>query len=285
MSETAPLTLAFLERQPMAAARTLAALEPVEAAALLDHAPTRQITEVLAHAGPWSASRILQRMEPENAAAVLRAVDFRQAVAILRFAGTEEQDRLLRAAPTKLRRDFQSSLAYPEDTVGGHMTTKVLAMTGSHTVADALHEMGRAETREGDPHAVYVTDRQRKLLGVATAGVLLGQRPENSLDEIADGSIDQISARSRLSTVVHLEGWDRFPALPVISPRRHLLGALPRAALRRFAEVEEAEGLEAESSIPGAMAGAFLFSALELARLLIENPNVHEPVSGKDASP
>jgi len=272
MSEATQLTLAYLEKRPMAAARALASLEPETAAAFLDQTPTRQAVEILTHTGPWSASRILLEMQSDSAAAVLRELDFRHAVVMLRFVPSEARPDLLQAAPARLRRDLLSSLSYPEETVGAHMTTRVLAMTSTHTVADAMREMGKADLREGDPETLYVTDRQRRLLGVVTGATLLHHPAQTVLEEIADDSINRISARSRLQTVVHLEAWDRFTALPVIGRRRHLVGALPRAALRRLDAEEMSGPLPAGSSIPRAMGSAFLLAVSELARLLTEEP-------------
>ena len=55
------LSLAFIERKPVAAARALNAISVVEAAAFLQTIPTRYATRVVARTSAWSASLGLPR--------------------------------------------------------------------------------------------------------------------------------------------------------------------------------------------------------------------------------
>jgi len=272
MSDVSPITIAFLERRPAAAARALSALDPEAAADFLNQTPTRHVVEVFNHAGAWSASLWLRRMELSSASALLRQSDYRQAVSILRLVPGEQRTGLLNGAPARLRRDLSSSLSFSEVCVGAHMTTRILAMTHRQTVAEACREMKRAAAAQTESGLVFVTDKQRRLMGAVSAGELLRSEPASALEMVMDGSINRISSRSRIPTVLHLPAWDQYSLLPVISRRRHLIGALPRAALREWDARRGADVLSPDDSIPRALAGAFLSVSGELARLLVEAP-------------
>ena len=72
MTESAVLTLAFLEAHPDDAARVLEHLANEQVAALLGSVPVRLAAPVLAHMLPAVAARSLAQLSDEGAAAIVR---------------------------------------------------------------------------------------------------------------------------------------------------------------------------------------------------------------------
>ena len=68
MARSRSLILAFIDRRPATAGRALAAMEPGDAAALLEDIPVRYATRVLSHMGAWAAVALLTRMSVDKAA-------------------------------------------------------------------------------------------------------------------------------------------------------------------------------------------------------------------------
>lgn len=266
MNSGDPLTIAFIERRPIAAARVLAAMEPSNAAALLDTLPTRFAARALSRSGLWSSSAIVARMAPASAAALLQELAYPDAATILRLAPATEREALLQALPQRLRRSFESSLAFPQDTVGAHMTTTVLALSPTHTVEDAILEISRLPQFDGDN--LFVVDAERRLIGSVRIADLLRHRSRVALGEIMEREVASLPARARLSAIESREQWSRHLSLPVVNRQKQLLGALSRTSLRLGLKLGDTPPPRLNAMPGGQLIDAFAYSALELARLL-----------------
>lgn len=268
MAERSALTLAFIEQKPLTAGRVLAAMEPDDAAAFLDPVPTRYTAIALSAMGAWPASSVIGRMEAASAAAALQGLAYQDAAAILRITPVEDRPQLLGALPGKLKRDFEMSLSFPEDTVGAHMTTAIMTLTRDHTIADAIDLVSRSPASTVE--VVFIVDDEKKFIGAVSAPALLRSRKASVLGEVMDISVARISARSRLNTLVNLDAWDDYAELPVVSRQRHVIGALSRRTAHT-AQGRRLSGRPApQSSAALSLMEAFLASALGLSELLAD---------------
>jgi magnesium transporter len=279
----AALTIAFIDKHPLSAARALSAMDPDDAAAFLETVPTRYAARVMARAGAWPCASIIARMQPADAAAALRELSYQDAAAILRLVQAERRAPILEEAPVKLRRDLELSLSFPEDTVGAHMTTDIAAMERGNTIADMRAQVRRAPGAEAD--LVYVVNAERRLLGAISAADLLRRSSESSLGDIMDTDIEPISARARLSSVADLEAWNQYAALPVVSRQKHLIGALSRKAAKSIDAARLAAADTLGPSIAAAMAEAFVVSVIGLAQLTTQGAPLAEGDAPREPAP
>jgi Mg/Co/Ni transporter MgtE len=266
MVKYSPLTLAFLEQKPVSASRELASLKAEEAALFLDEIPARFAAPVLAAMAPWSGASILNKMNAVSAAAALKEIEYRDASAILRCISGKDRVRILDELPKKLHRDFDTSLKYPGDTVGAHMTTSILTMTGEHDVADAIEILRRAEKSRLD--VIYVVGSDYKLAGIIAASELLRHPRDTLLSKILDDSVARVSARATLASLNDLSAWDDFGELPVISRKNQVIGALQRRVVAEVVRNRPVEVTNINEPIIVSMLDAFLTSVQGLALLL-----------------
>jgi magnesium transporter len=266
MAETEPLSLAFIDRRPHAAARALSAMEAEDAAAFLEGIPTRFLSRALSHMSGWSAAGIVARMNADAAAAGLRGLRYQTAAAILRLMEPRARVPILEALPASTRRDFRTTLSFPADTVGAHMTAGILAQRRDHDVADARDQVRRA-TR-ADAGCLVVVDDDHRLAGLVSPVALLRWPGTTPLAEIMDTDVTALSARARLTTVTGLHDWDRYASLPVLSRRKHVIGVLSRTNLRDVLSVAEAGQAPASQGLPVSLADALVGVLAGLARLL-----------------
>lgn len=266
MAESRSLILAFIDRRPAAAARVLAAMEPEDAAGLLEDLPTRYATRALAHMGAWSACTLLARMSVTKSAAVLAGFPFQSAAALLRLMDREPRLAILQALPAAMRRDFRTTLAFPDDAVGAHMTTAILTQRTDHTVADGRDHLRRAG--KADTGCVVVVDETHRLAGLVSAVTLLRATGNTPLVEIMDTEVEAVSARARLATVRDLAAWDRYASVPVTNRRGHVIGVLSHAALRKALAETRAEPVPEAASPLSGLSGAFVGVLAGMAALL-----------------
>jgi magnesium transporter len=205
-------------------------------------------------------------MHPAGGASLLQDLSYPDGSAILRLATTGDRQILLEALPHRLRRNFETSLAFPEDTVGAHMTTSILALSPVHTVGDALAEISRLPRLDGDN--LYVVDGERRLVGLARIADLLRYQPNAAVGDVMEPEAASLPARARLASVESRDPWSRHSSLPVVNRQRQLIGTLSRASMRWSRKREDGPP-SGVGAFPGSqMIDAFAYSALELARLL-----------------
>ena len=247
MASAPVLSLAFIDRRPAAAARALTAMDIDDAAAFVEDIPVRYVARVLARLSTWTAAGIVSRVSPAAASAALKSMHYQRAAAVLRLMEPACRRPVLLEMPTRLQRDFHTSLAFPADTVGAFMTTMVLTQPGDHTVADARDQIRRA--RRVEDAGVVVVDDAHRLLGVVPLLSLLRERGGVPLRDLMDTELTPLSARARLSSVVALEAWDQFSGIPVVSRGKHVIGILGRKTLRE-AVAMAATGVAAAGNAP-----------------------------------
>lgn len=267
MTKFSPLTLAFLEQKPVPAARELAALPVPEAAQFLDDIPARFAAPVLAAMAPWSASVILCSMSTTSAAASLAVIDYRDAAAILRYVNAKDRPPILKELPKKLRRDFETSLKFPETTVGAHMTVAILTLSQDHTIADAIELFRHSEKTKSN--IVQIIGKDYKLVGAIAVQDLLRHPKTTELGAVMDPEITCISARATLQSLHDLSVWDNHSELPVINRQGQTIGALLRKTVAAKTQARTPEIQSSDPSIAASILDVFYISMQGLAALVV----------------
>lgn len=229
MPESARLSIAFIETKPQSAARTLEALNPNDAAALIEALPARTAAIALGEMSPWSAARCLDGISPERCASIIQKMMFQDAAALMRMATDVMRDAIYDALPTATARSFQRSLAFPLNTVGANMDKLAPSMALDRTVSDAI-KYGRQKKRPvGDQ--LFITDDTHGYIGVVRISELLRHDGKSSLGNVVDTSIEPLIARSTLAAVEKNPQWESHSLLPVVGRKGNFLGTLSRRGL------------------------------------------------------
>jgi len=281
MTESRSLILAFIDRRPAAAARALAAMDEDDAAGLLEDLPTRYGSRVLIHMGAWAACTLLAKLTVSKAAAVLAGFQFQSAAALLRLMDRAPRLAILEEMPASMRRDFRTTLAFPADAVGAHMTTAILSQRTDHTVTDGRDQVRRAG--RADTGCVVVVDEAHRPVGVIAPVTLLRATGKTMLTDVMDTDVAPISARARLVTVRDLAVWDRYQSIPVTNRRGHVVGVLNQATLRQALAQAKPEQLRGSESVLSGVAGVFTGVLAGLANLA--DPERASPADGRTGDP
>lgn len=275
MAEGSALSIAFIERRPLAAARALSSVSPEDAASFLQTVPSRIAVLAFVNMGAWQSFPILMRMEIPKAAAILRELNYSEAAAVLRLVVPEIRTQLLDALPEKLRRDFRNSLSFPDDTVGAHMNILVLTLKRHDRIQEALDHVKKHKGAE--INQIFVVDDRGRPVGVVDCGMLLRHPTKTLLGEIMDEDLAVLSARSRIATVVDLDSWDDHTHLPVISRQKQIIGVLSRKAARVALMRRRADQARPQDSMLSGFGRAFYASTVGLLQLF----TAHGPESGR----
>lgn len=281
MSQLSPLTTELVEKQPRTAARVLAGMQPEDTAAFLEILPARQAATLFAAISAWTASRFLQLMPAVSGAAILNQIDFQISASVMRVMDVEHREPLLDALPNGLARDLKIALAYPNDTVGAHMISRILMLSASASVADACGELRQLKARSIG--RVFVINAKREFLGVVDADTLLRHDLTTPLSDLLSDDLPVLSARARIESVQDVGAWEVHAHLPVVNRQKLLIGALSRSTLRDLAGVPiDQVGAREESSLAGDMIGAFVAGSAGLLQLLAGTATDRQSNLGED---
>lgn len=229
MSEANAITLAFLARQPKAAAALLQRFPPEQAADFLRDAPLTSLMPVMREMASWPATRVLSRLPTTLVANVLRELPASKSETLLRLLDDELRDEALRHLPKSLAKSFKRKLVYTPGTTGAHMDVSAERFTPDDTVADCVDLVRQRKSSLGG--ALAVVDYDRKFIGMVEVEQLLTGDRKTLLSELVSTDLEPLSAQATLGEVMNDNGWTRFSALPVVDRGNILLGVLTHRAM------------------------------------------------------
>ncbi len=203
-------TIAGLEAAQVAA--VLAALPPdVSAGAFGYFAPAQQVA--IARAMPRAAlQRLFTDMPHDERADLWKSLP------------EDERDALLPGLAAAEREDIRRLASYPEGTAGSIMTSDYARLAPSLTVREAIEALRREAPDRETIYDAYVTDEDRRLVGVVSLRDLLVSADDQRVADIM--TTDVVFARvddSRESVAEKIADYDLL-AIPVIDSSDMLVG-------------------------------------------------------------
>ena len=208
-----PVDLAALfrqldEEQQQQALQVIA--EPLAAEMLADlDTPTR--LEIAEDLDSRELSELVGEMQPDDAADVLGDLPEKQTEEVLDLMGADEAE------------EVRELLLHPEDTGGGIMTSRLVAVRQDIAVADAiayLHEWAREE----EFFYLYVVDEERRLVGTLPLKRLLLAAQDTLVADLAN--LDPIAVREEMDQeeIAQIFADYDLLALPVVDEEGELVG-------------------------------------------------------------
>ncbi len=133
--------------------------------------------------------------------------------------------RILSQADPDMRNMINELLQYPEDSVGGVMTTELMELDPGMSVREAIATIRRIGVEKETVNTCYITGPGRRLLGVVTLRELILEKDENRLlQDFMDPDVICVhTADDREHATQMLEKYG-FKALPVVDNEDRLVG-------------------------------------------------------------
>ena len=235
----------FIERvaelHPSDVADVLATLEEPARARALAELPLEMASKALAEleGRGQHAEELLRAVGPGYAAELVEEMPSDDAAAIIRELPPEEREAVLAAVED--RAEVEQVLRYPEDSAGGLMSTEVVAVSESASLAEAIAEIRRQCAEDDQLYQVYAVDDGRRLTGVVPTARLIVSAPARRVREVMEPV--PAAARPELDQeqVARLMARYNLAALPVVDEGGRLLG---RVTFDDVIDVVEAEMTE-----------------------------------------
>ena len=157
---------------------------------------------------------------------------------------------ILKAADPEMRSSINQILRYPENSAGSIMTTEYVSLRPTMTVEEAILRIRRQGIDKETIYTCYVTDQQRKLLGLVTVkDLLLADDDEMTIEELMLTNLIFVSTHTDQEEVAHMFSKYNFLALPVVDTENRMVGIVTFDDAMDVMEEEATEDMELMSGI------------------------------------
>jgi len=198
--EPAQQRAVFAEFETEDAAEVLAYIDPDEQAGVVADLPTDELSDILDDMAPDDAADLLGELPDARASAVL--------------AGMED------AGPVQLL------LRYDAESAGGLMTPNVINLRAEATVGQALALLRQTHPVEELSYYLYVTDTDRRLVGVVSLRQLVTAELSTPLAQIMDPSVISVAVDADQEEAAQLLARYGLLSVPTVDAEGRLVGAI-----------------------------------------------------------
>ena len=132
--------------------------------------------------------------------------------------------RILRHTDSEMRNSINEILRYPKDSAGSIMTTEYVSLKKDMTVSEAFDRIRRTGVDKETIYTCYVTDTDRKLIGLVTVKELLLSPYNTVINTIMEKNIISVETLDDKEEVANMFDKYDFMSLPVVDKGNRLVG-------------------------------------------------------------
>lgn len=230
-----------LQRLPVGEAREILARlpSPLAAAAIseMDH---ERSAELLSQFSAEQVTDLLEELPPSEAADVVGDLSEEQRIEALADLPPEQSAKVT------------ALLRHADDTAGGIMSDRFIALHGDQTILEAQQMLrARGEVQNEDVSYLYVTDAQRRLQGVVSLRDLVFRKPERRISEIMNANVTFIRVDADQEEIARQFQHYHYLGLPVLDEQHRLVGIVRANDIIGIAQNEATEDMQLMVGLSG----------------------------------
>ena len=173
--------------------------------------------------------------------------------------------RILKTADPEMRFAINQILRYEEYSAGSIMTTEYISLRPHMTVGEAILRIRRQGVDKETIYTCYVTDTQRRLLGIVTVkDLLLAEDDETPIQDIMFTNMIFATTSTDQEEVAQMLSKYNFLAIPVVDAESRMVGIVTFDDAMDVMEDEATEDIELMSGMTPSEKPYLRSSALEL---------------------
>ncbi len=182
--------------------------------------------EILLHLDETVREEIVSLVGPHTIADVIQHLENDEIVALIEDLDPQQQYDILACLPPKERLIVQQALTYPEESAARLMQRDVICVPPTWDVAQAIqHVAGEPELPEKF-YDLFVTDPQRKPLGIVPLSLLLRHPSATKLADIMEETVKPIPALMDQEDVALLFRKYGLVSAPVVDTKGSIMGII-----------------------------------------------------------
>lgn len=254
MAELDPVPLdEYLQMHPADLADRLQRLPLSDAQALLSRFPPEKSAAALAEAEPENVAELVADFSPKQLAGLLPRMAPQKAVDVLQELPANTRREVLAALPAHQSASLRSLLRYPEDTAGGIMSNRFIALREDMTldhVREMLASRGR-EDRAEDVAYLYVTDTEQRLVGIVSLRDLIFRSTGRSMNQIMNRNVKCVRVDADQEELAREFEHYHYLGLPVLDAEGRLVGVVKASDAMEIARKEATEDMQLMVGLSG----------------------------------
>ncbi|HEU4559537.1 MAG TPA: magnesium transporter [Longimicrobium sp.] len=213
-SDLADLLEALDDDERTAVLRALADEPALAAEALAEMEPGEHPEESLASLGSEQMGDILAELAVDDAADIIGDMD------------PDDQVRALASLPRAEAGEIRELMRYHEESAGGIMTTELVAVPVSLTMAETIDEVRRQAQEVAEIWVVFVVDAGGLLLGYLPLQTLVTAAPDARVDELVLPPVAAVLPDTPQDEVGRVLSRYNLSVVPVVDAEGRLLGGV-----------------------------------------------------------
>jgi len=186
---------------------------------------TETAAEVLSEMQPALRIKFLQHVETHRLVEILSAMADDDAADLLADLPDEFREQVLGLMSQEDTGEVAELLSYPEDSAGRIMTTDFLALPGTMSAQQAVHEVRKASETEMVFY-LYVTDEERRLSGVLSLRQLVTAADETKLINMMTSEVVKVDVTTDQEEAARLVSRYNLLAIPVVDANGIIVGII-----------------------------------------------------------
>ncbi|HAV64642.1 MAG TPA: magnesium transporter [Verrucomicrobiales bacterium] len=253
MSEPTPVILEeFLKLHPADLADRLQRMELDDAQGVLLSLPRRKAAAGLSEMEFEKAEELLESLTDEQLIGFLPELPHNEIADLLGLLTLGRQRQLLDRLPPEHAQGIRSLLAYSEDSAGGIMTDRFIAIHGDQTVQACMDLLRRrGGTEREDVSYLYVVDRAHKLTGVVPIRELVFAQPDRLIADLMRRDVAFVRVDDDQEEIARRFEHYHYLGLPVLDRHGRLVGIVKATDALEIAREEATEDMQLMVGLSG----------------------------------
>ncbi|MBQ2742879.1 MAG: magnesium transporter [Oscillospiraceae bacterium] len=228
---------ALLDERKFATLRdVLDTMAPADIAALLDDMPHERMPLLFRLLSKELAAEAFVEMDADLQESLIRGFSDSElkevvdelyvddAVDIIEEMPANVVKRILRQADPDMRKMINEILKYPDDSAGSIMTMEYVSFKPDLKVSEAIKNIRRSGVDKETVYTCYVTEKDRKLIGIVTVRSLLMADDDALISDIMEENVISVYTTDDREDVANNFAKYDFLALPVVDRENRLVG-------------------------------------------------------------
>ena len=255
----------------------LVTMNPSDIAGLFEDLEDKQIPILFRLLTKEQAAETFVEMEPEAQELLIRGFSDNELKEVLDELYVDDAadiveempanvvKRILKNADPEMRSSINQILRYPEFSAGAMMTTEYVSLRPSMTVEEAILRIRRQGVDKETIYTCYVTEKDRKLIGIVTVkDLLLADDDEMKIEDLMITNMIFVNTQADQEDVARMFSKYNFLALPVVDGEGRMVGIVTFDDAMDVMEEEATEDMELMSGITPSEKPYLRSSAFEL---------------------
>ncbi len=188
--------------------------------------PKEAASEVFVEMQPETQQQLISGINDRELKEILDELFLDDAVDIIEEMPANVVKRILRNVDASTRTSINRLLNYPDDSAGSIMTIEYVDLKRTMSVEQAFKRIRETGVDKETIYTCYVTDGNRKLIGLVSVKDLLLSKYEEQVGDIMEENVISVTTSEDREVVAQMFGKYDFLALPVVDSENRLVGII-----------------------------------------------------------